>query len=58
MSSVRMPSRELALLREASAREEISQSEFFRRAIRERVAAVLKTARASIERSEDGVVDE
>lgn len=41
MSSVRVPERDLALVREAARREQISQSEFFRRALRERARRLL-----------------
>jgi uncharacterized protein (DUF1778 family) len=45
MSSVRLPTTDIALLREAAAQEGISQSEFVRRAIKEQATRALLDGR-------------
>jgi len=54
MSSVRVHEKDAGMLREAAAREGISQSEFVRLAIRQRVASMLGGPQAPVERRGDG----
>jgi uncharacterized protein (DUF1778 family) len=46
MSSVRLPTTDVALLREAAAQQGLSQSEFVRRAIKEQATRALLEGRA------------